>query len=334
MFSFVAGSMAKGRGGGGGGASGSIDDGWDVPGIVKAAMAFRIIWSVVIFGLFLTILRRLRSVPPGRYTRAPYILLSIVAGTLSISYLLSAILFRMSTGESNAPFPVIRRLGSFNSFLSNVDIAFEPAVSLWLVHLRGRLTNTAEAKSVNPWVSQHWKRIVDWSLVAITFTIGISTIAISENAWALYEAHRLDSNQLIDRLLVNRNLNLTVIALGLFLAIDIAISFISLKISQKRVHFIDPLTTRLLRVVLPFVVIGFIQSLVITILPNVHTLYETEFNVFNLVITIIDGICRIVIIGGLLSTMVIPNVLWIPGATTSAVPLPVSGDTGYMSYKS
>ena len=41
LLPFVVGSMAKGRGGGGG--SISIDDNWDVPGAIKAGMAFEII---------------------------------------------------------------------------------------------------------------------------------------------------------------------------------------------------------------------------------------------------------------------------------------------------
>ncbi|CCA73378.1 hypothetical protein PIIN_07332 [Serendipita indica DSM 11827] len=248
------------------------------------------------------------------------------------SYLLSAILRRTSRAESNVSLTLLHNLGLIVNFLWNIAFAFEPAVCLWLIHLRGKLTTTTEGKSVNPWVSQLWKRIVDWLLVALTFIISIVLIAILAILWTQLDQGRRNSGQTMD---LHHVLGITTTALGPVLTVDIILSFICLKVSQRRVQFADPVTTRLVVVVLPFVTIGLIEFLVNTILPYTYALRkEADFNLFNLLIAIIDGVCRVGIIGGLLSTMTIPNAFCVPGTTTSALALPVGEDAGYMLHKS
>ncbi|CCA69423.1 hypothetical protein PIIN_03323 [Serendipita indica DSM 11827] len=317
LLSLVVGSMAKGRGGRGGG--GSIDDNWDVPGAVKATMAFQIIFFIFILSEFITIIRRMRFVPPGRYTRAPYILLAVVAGPLAFAYLLWAIYTRISTGGSSVPYTALHGLSSFTSFLLTIDIAFRPAVCLWLVHLRSNLARTTQGKATKPWISQFWKRIVDWSLVTILFLIGISLIAVTANGWALSDAGQLSTAGMRAYLSVRRGLGFTIVAFSLLLSIDITISFITLKVSQKGMNFIDPVSTRLLVAVLPFVLIDLLETLVVTIYPETHMPYEYNVLALNLADVIINGVCRVGIIWGLLSTMTIPNVLWTPGVLPGKV---------------
>ncbi|CAG7850493.1 SubName: Full=Uncharacterized protein {ECO:0000313/EMBL:CCA76852.1} [Serendipita indica DSM 11827] len=319
ILPFVGGVMAK-QGGGS----------WDAPAAVKAMMVFEIIWSVILFGLFVTIVRCLRLVPPGCYTRAPYILLSIVAGAASISYLLSGILLRIPRSGSGLSFRVAYGLNTFAASLSYIDFAFEPAVCLWLIHLRGRLTNTTEGKTFDPWVSQSWKRFVDWSLVAVTFILSISMTAIMTNAWIKYAVKHLDFDQFSHYLLVNRGLNFAVVAFGSLMSIDVIISLVALKVTQRRVYFIDPLTTRLVVAVLPFVIFKFIESLAITVYPESSAMRYTDYYVLNLVSIILGGVCSMGIIGGLASTMTIPSVLWAPGATASTLALPVGEGPGYV----
>ncbi|CAG7847275.1 SubName: Full=Uncharacterized protein {ECO:0000313/EMBL:CCA69422.1} [Serendipita indica DSM 11827] len=316
--------MAKGRGGGGGGSGSiSIDDNWNVPGTVKATMAFQIIFFILILTEFIAIVRRLRFVPSGRYTRAPYILLAIVTSILSLAYLLWAIYTRISTGGSSVPDTALHGLGAFLNSLLTIDNAFRPAVCLWLVHLRSNLARTTQGKTTKPWISQFWKRIVDWSLVTILFLIGISLMAVIANEWALIDSHQLNSDGYRAYFSVRRGLYFTSVAFGVLLAIDIMVSFITLKVSQKRMNFIDPISTRLLVAVFPFVFLDFLEYLVFAIYPETHTVYGYDINAFNLADTIISGVCRAGIIWGLLSTMTISNVLWTPGAP------PVFG-TGYM----
>ncbi|CCA77091.1 hypothetical protein PIIN_11076 [Serendipita indica DSM 11827] len=94
MLPFSSGVMANGGGT------------WHVPPAIKAATAFEIIWSIVLVGLLVVIFRRLYFAPPDRDTHAPYILLSVVTGALSISYLTSGILFKISNTGNGIPFRV------------------------------------------------------------------------------------------------------------------------------------------------------------------------------------------------------------------------------------
>ncbi|CCA76121.1 hypothetical protein PIIN_10121 [Serendipita indica DSM 11827] len=212
--------------------------------------------------------------------------------------------------------------------LSYIDLVFEPAVCLWLIHLRGRVTTTIEGKSAKPWISHYWKRIVDWSLVATIFILSISKTAIITNAWMGFETHRIDYSQFTHYLLVDRRLNLAVIAFSLLLSIDSAISLIALKVTQRRAYFIDAITTRLVVAVLPFVVLRFIESLIFTIYPTTYRIPYIDPSVRILVTTILGGIFSIGVISGLASTMIIPHVLWAPGATTSTTALPVGHKDG------
>ncbi|CCA76120.1 hypothetical protein PIIN_10120 [Serendipita indica DSM 11827] len=311
ILPFIGGAMARGS------------RTWYAPPEIQAGTVFEFIWSVVLFGLFVTILRRLHLVPPGRYARAPYILLSIVAGASSISHLVSGVLFVATRVEHGLQFNVMHGLSAFGICLAHIDLAFGPAVCLWLIHLRGSLAPTVEAKPLHLWVSQSWKRILDWLLVAVTFILAISMTVIINIVWMEYGAGHLRGDQVTHFLIVNRNLNFAVVAFGLLLSIDIAVSLISLKVTQRRVHFIDPLTTRLVVAVLPFVVLRFIESLVLTIYPESYAMRYTDYDVLILLTIILGGLCTVGFIGGVASTMTIPNVLWVSGANGSTSALPI-----------
>ncbi|CAG7847276.1 SubName: Full=Uncharacterized protein {ECO:0000313/EMBL:CCA69423.1} [Serendipita indica DSM 11827] len=211
-------------------------------------MAFQIIFFILILGEFITIVRQLRFVPPGRYTRALRISpLAVVAGTLALAYLLAAVYTRISTnrvttlsGISSVPYTDLHGLSSSDSFVFAVDPAFRLAVCLWLVHLRGNVARMAQGKIHKPWVSQFWKRIIDWSLVAILFLLAISTMAILANAWALDDANRLGFAGYRTHLIVRRGFGFTIVGFSSLLMIDVAISFITLKVLQKGMKFIDP----------------------------------------------------------------------------------------------
>ncbi|CCA73928.1 hypothetical protein PIIN_07881 [Serendipita indica DSM 11827] len=311
VLHFVVSVTAKGRGGGGGG--GSIDDNWDAPVTIKVAMAFEIIYFIILLGAFITIWRRLHLVPPGRYTRAPYVLL-----TIALAYLLSAIYTRINDGGGSistyydGPDRGLHGLNAFNWFVVNIDTAFRPAVCLWLVHLRGNLARKVQ-NAPQPWVSQFWKRILDWSLVAITYLLETWSMGVTAHAYAQDDSGQMNSDRFWAYIDMNRGLRFTILTFILLLAIDIIVSFIALKVVQKRMNFIDPITTRLLVAVLPFVAIYFIQSLVVTVYPEGRSMTLEEFYGLELAGVILSGLCRVGIICGLLSTMTIPDAVWAPG---------------------
>ncbi|CCA73925.1 hypothetical protein PIIN_07878 [Serendipita indica DSM 11827] len=346
--------MAKGRGGGSSGSgSGSIHDSWSAPGTIKAAMAFEIIYFVVILGEFIIICRRLRLVPPGRYTRAPYILLAIVAGALALSYLVSAIVTRISSYELGIPdhdYPIetMRGLNTFDWFLKNIDASFRPAVCLWLIHLRVNLAGKAEGSTSTPWMEHLWKRIVDWSLVAINFIIDTCWMGIIADGYIFYTSNYLVPANFFYYTRSWRELNLADLSIELILTLNVIVSLIGLGVSQKKKKFNDAISTRLLAIVLPFLIIGFLETLIIPIhwQTTAHTIpglvgtfhldsylpiflgTPTEFFPTELAGIIISGLCRVGIIGGLLSTMTIPNTTWSPAIPSDSVEAP-----GSMSQK-
>ena len=84
---------------------------------------------------------------------------------------------------------------------------------------------------------------------------------------------------------------------------------------------------RLIVGILPFVFVDFIESLVVTIYPEVNLDY-TGFAIY-VTDVIIGGLVRVGIIWALVSTMTIPNAIWVPSAAPPAAAPPGAG-AGYM----
>ena len=144
--------------------------------------------------------------------------------------------------RSNASRTTLHNLSSFFNFLFDIDIAFRPGVCLWLIHLRGNLARVTQAKTSKPWVSQFWKRIVDWSLVAMVFLFAISNMAVTANLYTLDSANLLSYSGYRNYLNVRRGLAFTVLAFALLQMINITVSLFALRASQKSMNFIDPVS--------------------------------------------------------------------------------------------
>ena len=82
----------KSRGGGGGNGS-SVSDDWDAPPLLKAQMAFEIIWFIIVLYLILALIKVLPNVPSRH--RQPYILLLVSAIFLDIGLIMHAISIRV-----------------------------------------------------------------------------------------------------------------------------------------------------------------------------------------------------------------------------------------------
>ncbi|CCA69421.1 hypothetical protein PIIN_03321 [Serendipita indica DSM 11827] len=223
----------------------------------------------------------------------------------------------MST--ERGPYTTLHNLASVVNFLLPIDWAFRPGVCLWLVHLRGNLSRITQSKTTKPWISQFWKRIVDWSLVVIVFLVGISQMAVLANKWVLLDRHQLTPTEYRTYLNVDRGLKFTSVAFGVLLEMNVIVSFIGLKVSQKRMNFVDPIATRLLVAVLPFVLLDLLEYLVFPIYAETHKVNDYDPNSLTLADTIISGVVRVGIIWGLLSTMTIPNVVWGPGVAAAGL---------------
>ncbi|CAG7849709.1 SubName: Full=Uncharacterized protein {ECO:0000313/EMBL:CCA71556.1} [Serendipita indica DSM 11827] len=318
MLSFVADAMAKGRGGGGGGGSSSSGSGGgssydpnrddSLQAIIN--MAINIVLALIVLSLLVSICRRLDHVT---HSTAPYVLLAIVTSTVIAGYATSAAIVRF--------YKPALALYAVNGFLWDFDIAFEPAVCLWLIHCRGELVTTSQFVNATPWVSQRWKRIVDWSLAALTFIIAITMTSVLLRAKVMRNEPRFNVNLYLYYLDVGRNLKFAVVGLGVLLLINVVISLIALKASQSRGRFVDRITTRLLFIVLPFVILGITQSLAFTIYREINPSIGA---IFDLVVVVTGGICRIGTIGGLMATMRVFGAV-VPKTIDSTLPLPVDG---------
>ncbi|KAG8821339.1 hypothetical protein FRC17_009849 [Serendipita sp. 399] len=294
---------SKGGRGGGGSSLGSISDNWDAPPQVKAQLAALIIWCIIIIVQFGLILTRLKFLPTDRIARAPYILLSIVAICTAFAYLLWSILLRVESMSSQTA----TNINALTSFLFCIDTAFRPAVLLWLVHIRGQTTYRVLGKQAKLWVTQFWKRIVDWSLVAITFLFGISAMAV----YAQYRQMRLQltSAAINNYIKAYNGLSWTVIAFSTLLSINVIVSLVTLKVSQGRAKITDLVIHRLVIAAIPFIALDVFMDLFVNIYTEVALLTLEKYYGVNLASAILSGIARVGIIGVLLSTMKLPQAI-------------------------
>ncbi|KAG8858829.1 hypothetical protein FRB91_009233 [Serendipita sp. 411] len=302
----IADVLAKGRISGGGSSS-SITDNWDAPPEIKAELAFLIIWCIVAVGQFGMIVSRFKLLPAGRIARAPYYLLSVAVFILALKYLLWAINLRvdsMSRTTSN-------NLAGLTDFLYSVEVSFTPAVLLWLLHIRGRMTFQALGKQSKPFVIQFWKRIVDWSLVGIFLLFNIAITGIYAQYRTLYYSNRLSDQGADNYVKAFTGIKWTILAFSLLLCIDIISSYIALKVSQSSARIVDPVITRITKVALVFVFIETFMDMFVRIYvakADIYTLID-KINYLYLASAIIQGIARATIIGTLISTMKMPHAL-------------------------
>lgn len=137
-------------------------------------------------------------------------------------------------------------------------------------------------------------------------------MGVTAHAYVQDDAGQMTIDRFWDFIEMNRRLRLTLLSFTSLLAIDIIVSVIALKVVQRRMNFVDPITTRLLIGVLPFIAIYFIQSLVLAVYTDGRLIALEEFYRLDLAAVILNGLCKVGIICGLLSTMTIPDVVWAP----------------------
>ncbi|KAG8857524.1 hypothetical protein FRB91_011267 [Serendipita sp. 411] len=298
--------LAKGRGGGSSSGSGiSIDTSWDAPPIVKAIFAVQIIWFIFLLIESLLILRGLKLISKTpRSSKAPYLLAAFVAAEVSIYYLVGAIRTRLGTEiDFIINYPLRYRYTSAISFLFDIDLSFRPIVLLWLCHLRGVLSTIGSdiKGNKNSFVASTWKKVVDWSLFVILFAISFaysSMITVFNNAsynHTLSMVQAINLNDAIKRIIRARE------AFTVILAINIVVSLVCLKVAQQRARIADKVITRLLVISVPFVIVEAAETIGAEIFSS--TQYPYNRNKFALALNIIEGICRVMILAGIIATM-------------------------------
>ena len=164
----------KGRGGGSGRGSSIVDD-WDAPPLIKAQMAFEIIWLCALIYLISTLIKALPNAASRQ--RQPYILLVVSAIFLAIGLTLHAVVIRIddiTDGMTSLALDSVGRL------LWQQPIALITMAGLWVFRQRSQLLIYGKGAKGIPYAGQMWKFVVDW--MAVTFCLLFLLLAIIVNA--------------------------------------------------------------------------------------------------------------------------------------------------------
>ena len=144
----------KSRGGGGGG--GSVVDDWDAPPLVKAEMAFEIIWFCIILYLISTLIKVMRNVPSRE--RQPYILLLVSAIFFAIALIMHAVAIR--TGDDFLASTNVAFKSTIRPLYQQAAVLFTMA-GLWVFSKRSKLIMYGKGAGGIPYAGQTWKFVVD-----------------------------------------------------------------------------------------------------------------------------------------------------------------------------
>ncbi len=169
----------KSRGGGGGGSSG-IDD-WDADPLLKAQMAFEIIWFCIVLYLISALIKVLRNVPSRH--RQPYILLLVSAILLDIGLLIDAVAIRIDDTIFGPTFIALR---STNNLLWQQPKALFTMAGLWVFRKRSHLIIYGTGATGIPYAGQTWKFVVDWTIASFSLLFLVLAISVATAGYMLY----------------------------------------------------------------------------------------------------------------------------------------------------
>ena len=172
----------KGRGGGGGGGGSSIEDNWNAPPLVKAQMAFEIIWFCFILYLITVLLKVIRNVPSPQ--RQPYILLLISAIFLDVALIMNAIIIRAA--DDIPPGPSAIALSSVLELLWNQSTLLITMAGLWVFRKRSKLIMYGEGAKGFPYAGQIWKFVGDWVVTSLGLLFLSLAVIVNAAAYSLY----------------------------------------------------------------------------------------------------------------------------------------------------
>ena len=169
----------KGRNGGGGGSS--VVDDWDAPPLIKAQMAFEIIWFITVLYLISALVKVLRNVPSRH--RQPYILLLVSAILLDISLIMDAVAIRIDDTLFGMTYFV---LDSTIVVLWQQPIALFTMAGLWVFRKRSYLIIYGPGATGIPYAGQMWKFVVDWTIASFSLLFLVLAFIVNVTGYGLY----------------------------------------------------------------------------------------------------------------------------------------------------
>jgi len=171
----------KGRGGGGGGSG--IEDNWNAPPLLKAQMAFEIIWFCIVLYLITLLVKAIRNVPSRQ--RQPYILLLVSAIFLDIGLIMRAIAIRIDDVLFGPTYESLA-LGSVVTLLWQQPIALITMAGLWVFRKRSQLLIYGEGATGIPYAGQMWKFVADWTVTSCGLVFLLLAVIVDAVGYSLY----------------------------------------------------------------------------------------------------------------------------------------------------
>jgi len=166
----------KSRGGGGGGGSGgSFGDNWDAPPLLKAQMAFEIIWFCIILYLISKLIKVMRNVSSRE--RQPYVLLLVSAIFFAIALIMNAVAIRID--DTMSPSTYVAFKYTIRPLYQQAAVLFTMA-GLWVFRKRSKLIIYGKGARGIPYAGQMWKFVADWTVTSCSLLF--LTLAVIVNA--------------------------------------------------------------------------------------------------------------------------------------------------------
>jgi len=167
--------------GGGGGSGGSVVDDWDAPPLVKAQMAFEIIWFCIILYLISTLIKVMRNVPSRE--RQPYILLLVSAIFFAIALMMNAVAIRIDDTMSISTYIAFRC--TIRPLYQQAEVLFTMA-GLWVFRKRSKLIVYGKGARGTPYAGQMWKFVADWTVTSCGLLFLSLAVIVNGVALSLY----------------------------------------------------------------------------------------------------------------------------------------------------
>ena len=179
--------LEKRRGRSRGGGSLGIDN-WDAPPLLKAQMAFEIIWFCIILYLISTLFKVIGNV--GSRQRHPYILLLVSAILLDIALIMHAVEIRISDTMSPSDYMA---LDSTSFLLWTQPTVLFTMAGLWVFRKRSQLIIYGKGARGIPYAGQMWKFVADWVVTSCSLLFLLLSILVGAVGYSLLFNHVIDS---------------------------------------------------------------------------------------------------------------------------------------------
>ena len=171
----------RSRGGGGGGVGNAIVDDWNAPPLIKAQLAFEIIWACFIIYLISTLIKILANVKSRQ--RQPYILLLVSAIILAIGIIIHAVAIRVDDITDGI---TSIALDSVATLLWQQPMALITMAGLWVFRQRSQLITYGKGAKGIPYAGKMWKFVADWMVVVCSLLFLLLGIIVNAVGYTLY----------------------------------------------------------------------------------------------------------------------------------------------------